>query len=100
MASQTNEQAFEAAIEKHLCGISSEEWKKLGETAGLYNVGFDSTSATLSAGVFQGSCRKNHAASLTFPRAGLSGLRVTAAMGVQFRVSPDQRSGCLALAAA
>ncbi|QTR50923.1 type I restriction endonuclease subunit R [Candidatus Thiothrix anitrata] len=42
MASQTNEQAFEAAIEKHLCGISSEEWKKLGETAGLYNVGFDS----------------------------------------------------------
>ena len=51
-------------------------------------------------GVFQGSCRKNHAASLTFSRAGLSGLRVTAAMGVQFRVSPDQRSGCLALAAA
>ena len=49
MASQTNEQAFEAAIEKYLCGISSEKWKKLGETAGLYNVGFDSTSATLSA---------------------------------------------------
>lgn len=51
-------------------------------------------------GVFQDSCRKNHAASLTFARAGLSGLRVTAAIGVQFRVSPDQRSGCLAWAAA
>ncbi|WML88654.1 hypothetical protein [Thiothrix subterranea] len=35
MASQTNEQAFEAAIEKYLCGISSEEWKKLGETAAV-----------------------------------------------------------------
>ena len=47
MASQTNEQAFEAAIEKHLCGISSEELqKKLGETAGLYNVGFDSAQST------------------------------------------------------
>ncbi|MDX9987992.1 type I restriction endonuclease subunit R [Thiothrix unzii] len=47
MASQTNEQAFEAAIEKHLCGISSEELqKKLGETAGLYNVGFDSAQPT------------------------------------------------------
>ena len=46
MASQTNEQAFEAAIEKHLCGISSEEWKKLGETAGLYNVGFGSAKPT------------------------------------------------------
>lgn len=36
MASQTNEQAFEAAIEKHLCGMSSEEWKKLGETPATY----------------------------------------------------------------
>jgi type I restriction enzyme R subunit len=36
MVSQTNEQAFEAAIEKHLCGISSEEWKKLGETPANY----------------------------------------------------------------
>ncbi|WP_308872886.1 type I restriction endonuclease [Thiothrix subterranea] len=36
MASQTNEQAFEAAIEKHLCGMSSEEWKKLGETPAIY----------------------------------------------------------------
>lgn len=51
-------------------------------------------------GVFQDSCRKNHAAPLTFSRAGLSGLRVTAAIGVQFRVLPDQRSGCLAWAAA
>lgn len=51
MASQTNEQAFEAAIEKHLCGISSEELqKKLGETAAIYGaVPFDSTSATFSA---------------------------------------------------
>lgn len=29
----------------------------------------------LPRGVFQGSCRKNHAASLTFSRSGLSGLR-------------------------
>ena len=36
MASQTNEQAFAAEIEKHLCGISSEELqKKLGETAAV-----------------------------------------------------------------
>jgi type I restriction enzyme R subunit len=36
MVSQTNEQAFEAAIEKHLCGMSSEEWKKLGDTPANY----------------------------------------------------------------
>ena len=47
MASQTNEQAFEAAIEKHLCGISSEEWKKLGETAAVYGaVPFDFAQGT------------------------------------------------------
>ena len=39
MVSQTNEQAFEATIEKHLCGISSEEWKTLGETPATYGTG-------------------------------------------------------------
>ncbi len=48
MASQTNEQAFEAAIEKYLCGISSEELqKKLGETPAIYGaVPFDSAQGT------------------------------------------------------
>lgn len=51
-------------------------------------------------GVFQDSCRKNHAAFLKFFCVGLSGLSVTSATGVQFRVLPDQRVGCLSLAAA
>jgi len=51
-------------------------------------------------GVFQDSCRKNHAAVFKFSRVALSGLRVTAPTGSQFRMSLDQRSGCLALAAA
>ena len=48
MASQTNEQAFAAEIEKHLCGISSEELqKKLGETAAVYGaVPFDFAQGT------------------------------------------------------
>ncbi|MFI0399436.1 MAG: type I restriction endonuclease subunit R [Thiolinea sp.] len=51
MASQTNEQAFEAAIEKHLCGISSEELqKKLGETPAVYGaIPFDFAQGTGSA---------------------------------------------------
>lgn len=54
----------------------------------------------LQGGVFQDSCRKNHAAFLKFFCVGLSGLSVTSATGVQFRVLPDQRVGCLSLAAA
>ena len=60
----------------------------------------DQTFFALESGVFQDSCRKNHAAFLKFFCVGLSGLSVTSATGVQFRVLPDQRVGCLSLAAA
>lgn len=37
MASQTNEQAFEATIERHLCGIAAQERQdNIGETAATY----------------------------------------------------------------
>jgi hypothetical protein len=52
-------------------------------------------------GVFQGSCRVNriHYATLCITTSDRSGLSMTAPMGDQSRVSPDQRSGCMALAA-
>jgi len=51
-------------------------------------------------GVFQDSCRKNHAAFFKFSRVVLSRLRATGPVGFQLRVSFDQRSGCLAFAVA
>ena len=53
------------------------------------------------AGECQGSCRRkvDHAATSVVGVCSDAGLRVTVGIGVQSRVDPDHRSGCLARAA-
>jgi IS5 family transposase len=72
-------------------------YKKLGKRSALYKAKRKIEKAKAQVrGVLQGSCRVSRDSYAAILSAGcsLSGLSVTAPIGCQFRVLPDQRCGC------